>query len=560
MKKMTAFLAVLFIVFFAAHVVKAEQIDDFDVKIQVNKNGIISIQEKIVYDFGNEYKHGIYRDIPYIKTNQDGKKYQMDLTRILVTDETGGAYPFSKIREDRQIRLKIGDARRTVTGVHTYQINYQVSGALTYFSDHDELYWNITGNDWVVPIVKASSKIQLPAAVPQKDINAICYTGTVGSKDQHCTVDIQNNNVFINSSRPLPPSAGMTSAVGFPKNIVAVIEPKPVIDFFDTLWGKFFIIVVGLLILLWYVLYPIWLPIKWYLYGRDPKVAVGEVTAAYDPPKSQSGHIFTPAETGTIIDESVDMRDIVATVVDLARRGFLKIVEKKKNDFYLVKQNEFKVDRSLQQFEKDLLTGIFSDGDEIRIKDQDLYETVESVKKTIYRSMISQGSFPEDPQKKRTFYMIVVGLAVVTMNLPLVLLSLIFGRVMFRKTVLGKKQANVAKSLYNFLTTQSRQLEFQARGQMFFEKLLPYAVAFGVERLWAKRFAGLKIAPPTWYQSYDNRTFTTIYFISSLNSSLNSFSSVARPPTSTTSTSGFSSGFSGGSSGGGGGGGGGGSW
>ncbi|NCO88670.1 DUF2207 domain-containing protein, partial [Candidatus Roizmanbacteria bacterium] len=286
---------------------------------------------------------------------------------------------------------------------------------------------------------------------------------------------------------------------------------------------------------------------------------------------------------------------ILATVVDLARRGFIRIEEKKKGDFYLIKLKKFVTDnslprnqkapsvnpemngelprsdhqnapsassglRGLQEYEKKLLQGIFESEIEVRLKDQELYETVEDVKKTLYQSLITNGSFPDDPQRKRTFYNVIAGMALFTGNLFLVLMALIFGRVMFKKTRLGREQANVAKSLYNFISSQTRQLEFQANKQMFFEKLLPFAVAFGVEKVWAKRFSNLKLTPPDWYRGYGNNTFTTAYFISSLNSSLNSFSSVSQPPTPTTSTSGFSSGFSGGSSGGGGGGGGGGSW
>jgi uncharacterized membrane protein len=94
---------------------------------------------------------------------------------------------------------------------------------------------------------------------------------------------------------------------------------------------------------------------------------------------------------------------------------------------------------------------------------------------------------------------------------------------------------------------------------MFFEKLLPYAVAFGVEKVWAGRFKDIKLHNPDWYQSYDNRAFTTAYFLGSMNSSFSNFRTSATP---TRSSSGFSSGFSsgGGFSGGGGGGGGGGSW
>jgi len=90
-----------------------------------------------------------------------------------------------------------------------------------------------------------------------------------------------------------------------------------------------------------------------------------------------------------------------------------------------------------------------------------------------------------------------------------------------------------------------------------FEKLLPFAVAFGVERIWAKRFESLHIAPPSWYRSYSTTRFNSMMLVNSLNSS---FRTVATSATPTRSSTGHSSGFSGGFSGGGGGGGGGGSW
>ncbi len=152
-------------------------------------------------------------------------------------------------------------------------------------------------------------------------------------------------------------------------------------------------------------------------------------------------------------------------------------------------------------------------------------------------------------------------LGLFTGSFLLALAAFVFGRNLPRKTIEGVKAKNVAFSLRNFLKSQKRQLAFQADKQMMFEKLLPYAIVFGVERIWARRFADLDLKPPQWYQTYDQRSFNSVVFINSLNSSLSSFrSSVVPPPTSTTSTRGFSSGFGGGFSGGGGGGGGGGSW
>ena len=137
-------------------------------------------------------------------------------------------------------------------------------------------------------------------------------------------------------------------------------------------------------------------------------------------------------------------------------------------------------------------------------------------------------------------------MAVMTFNLPLFLISLIFGRAMPVKTLAGARAANVAKSLRNFLTSQERQLEFQAKKQLMFEELLPFAVAFGVEKIWAQRFKDINLKPPEWYSSYQTGAFNSTTFTRSLGYSLGSIASAATP---TRSSSGFSSGFSGGSSG-----------
>jgi uncharacterized membrane protein len=124
-----------------------------------------------------------------------------------------------------------------------------------------------------------------------------------------------------------------------------------------------------------------------------------------------------------------------------------------------------------------------------------------------------------------------------------------------RKTLLGAQIARDAHSLKNFLTSQKRQLEFQAQNQMMFEKLLPYAIAFGVEKVWAKRFEKINLHEPSWYQGYSTTSsFNSIYFAGALSNSFSSFKSSSAPSSS-------GSGFGGGGfSGGGGGGGGGGSW
>ena len=569
---MRKFLKIIFLLFvflqFALTVSAQEQIQSFDTQIIINKDGTINIEEKITYDFANLERHGIYREIPFLTKNKEGKRFKLELENFLVTDESGGKYQYKKTISNGKINLKIGDPDRTISGIKTYIINYKVSGALTYFSDHDELYWNATGNDWTVPILHSTSGVELPVGISQDQIKAICYTGPSGSSQQNCTADIKDNRVEILANQTLNSAEGLTLAVSFPKGIVAVLEPKPYITFWQTILGKIVAGLLALAFIFWYIIYPIWIPIKWLRQGRDPSTPLrqaqgrsgqvpGEVRAWFDPPKSKSGRPLTPEETGALVDERADMEDVSGMIISLAQKGYLKIVEKSKGNFSFIKMAPHFGSKELLTFEKDFLNELFATKDEFNLKKSKLYEAVEKVKTGIYEQLVSEGFFAKNPNKVRTFYSVIGVFALMTVNFALAFSSFLFGRHMPRKTVLGSETASVARSLRNFLSSQERQLAFQAKNQMFFEKLLPFAVAFGVEKIWAERFKDITMKPPDWYSGYGTTGFNSVVLTNSLNSSFTSVRSAATPVTSST---GHGSGFSGGSSGGGGGGGGGGSW
>ena len=561
MKNVLKILFVLFIfILLSPSVWAQEKIQSFDSKIVINKDGTIEVEEKIIYDFDGFDRHGIYRDIPYVKKNKAGKNFRMIFEKISVTDEKEEPYPYKEIDENGKLRLKVGDPDKIITGLHTYIIRYQVSGSLTYFSDHDELYWNATGNEWPVPIASSTSQVGLPVGAAPLQISATCYTGSVGSTEKDCEINKTDNNAAFKTNSILQSNQGLTVVFGFPKNIVSVLEPKPYVGFWETTLGKIVIAVIIFAAFLWFVVYPIWIPIKWLREGRDPNpIGTGEIRAWFDPPKTKPGRPLTPEETGALVDERVDMPDISAMIVSVAQKGFLKIEEREKNNFYLVKRKDFAGDASILQLEKSFLDGIFQSSNEISLKKRklSLYTAVEEAKKKIYEQLVKERFFAKNPNSIRIFYTVIGILALTTANFPLVFSAFFFGRHMPRKTPLGVEAKNVAKSLRNFLSSQERQLEFQAKNQLFFEKLLPYAVAFGVERIWAERFKDIQMVTPDWYSGYGAARFNSVYFTNSLNSSFSSLQSAATP---TTSSTGHSSGFSGGSSGGGGGGGGGGSW
>lgn len=533
--------------------ITGEHIESFDSDIVIRKDGTIHVKETVFYDFSNLSRHGIYRTIFYTKAESNGKTYELSFSNFSVTNRNGKSYQFQKTTSDSIITLKIGDPDRTITGSHFYVISYDVSGALGYFQNHDELYWNVTGDEWNVPIKSAYATVTLPANI-KDNLTSACYTGGYGSKESNCSIDQRENVLTFKSDSFLNTNSGLTVVVGFPKGIIATLLPQERIPFFDTLVGKITLVLIVAGLFLWYLVLPILLVILWFKYGRDPYVGK-PVTAWYDPPQTKNRRILTPAETGGLVDETVDNRDIFATIIDLARRGYMRIEEREKKDFYLVFTSKSRLQDKIQPFEEELLTGIFAGERDVRVKDTKMYATINKVSDMLHKEMVKNGYFKTNPKTIRTWYYVLGGFAVFTFNFVLAFVAFLFGKNMPRKTLFGAEQANVGKGLKNFLSSQKRQLKFQGDKQMLFEKLLPYAVAFGVEKIWAQRFAAFDLKPPTWYRGYSGSTFNSVIFANSLHSSYSSFASVSHAP------SGTGSGFGGGGfSGGGGGGGGGGSW
>lgn len=543
--------------------VHAESVRTFDAHYRVQADGTVQVEERISYDFGPLERHGIYRDIETITKNATGDLYRIDVSDLDVANENGLRLPFTTQHKrstgSDRISLRIGDPNRTITGEHQYVITYTLSGAITYFSDHDELYWNVTGNDWEVPIEQVSASVTVPPdASGSATLQAACYTGATGSTATNCRSNVSGTSAAYLADG-LRSFEGLTIVAGFPKGLVAQLEATPYVAPKPSIWTILLAILGVIFGVFWYIALPPWIIWKWYRQGRDPKVAgSGVVTAAFDPPKLADGQLLTPAETGTLIDEQVHARDITAAIVDLARRGYMRIEERKKKDWWLVKGSESKNKTELQPHETIILDKLFASREEVQLSKTDLTNMHTLATTSLNESMVLRGFFAKRPDKIRNPYYALAAVAMFTMNIVLALIAVFAGRAMPKKSAAGVVAANQAKSLKNFLNSQQRHLEFQALNQMTFEKLLPYAVAFGVEKVWAKRFADVPFQQPSWYTPYSsNNALNAAVFTRSLSSSMTRVTSSMTP---TSSSTGHSSGFSGGFSGGGGGGGGGGSW
>ncbi|NQV13213.1 MAG: DUF2207 domain-containing protein [Parcubacteria group bacterium] len=548
----------------AGYELYTEKIQNFDVNIVVNEDSSLEVTEKIVYDFAEYQKHGIYRDIPY-KYKARGGRFSVKLSDFKVVDEKGTSYNYTVTKQGDKKRVKIGDADRYVSGVHTYLVSYKVQRALNYFNEHDELYWNVTGVEWQVPINWSGVTIKLPQTVAEDQLQTACYTGVYGSTASNCQLEIKENGemTFITDGQ-LRAYEGLTVVVGWPKGVVT----KPAL-LQRTVWflqDNYYFFLPFLIFLTSFT--------YWWVRGRDPKMQ-GAVVAEYEAPDG-----LAPAEVGTVIDGKADNKDITAQLIDLAIRGYLKIKQTGmgKKDYQLVKLKE--ADSLERDFDKKLMEALFKGRNEVTMKDLEnsFYKDMTAVGKLLYGAVTSKGYYAKNPKRAKFGCLFVAGVILgigafflggVAANFFLGVslfvsgvIMIVFSIFMPKRTKKGVETLRRIEGFKDFLrVTEKERLKFHNPPKMIpemFEKFLPYAMVLGVEGKWAKNFENIYKQQPDWYEGYGGRSFSPMYLASSMSSFSSRSTSVMTSQPSSASSGG--SGFSGGGSGGGGGGGGGGSW
>jgi len=126
------------------------RIENFQSEVLVMADGTIDVTENIQAHFVGGPWHGLYRTIPVEYVTPQGLNYSLFLDVKRVTDGSGRTlkYETSRERHYRKLKIYVPDADNST---QTISLEYVVSDALRFFDDHDELYWNVTGDDWDVP-------------------------------------------------------------------------------------------------------------------------------------------------------------------------------------------------------------------------------------------------------------------------------------------------------------------------------------------------------------------------------------------------------------------------
>jgi uncharacterized membrane protein YgcG len=292
-----------------------ERIVDFNSRIEVAESGALTVRETIdLIAAGVQIKRGIYRDFPTRYTGGWGTHVEVPFD-VLQVMRDGQPEPYHTEPHDNGVRVYIGARDRQVSpGEHTYVLVYRSAHQIGFFNDHDELYWNVTGNGWDFPIVRAEALVVLPAGVPRQQVRLEGYTGYRGSKahDLRTWVDGATGELGFATTEALLPHQGLTIVASFPKGF---IRPPTVEE-----WRAAFLranapLVVGaagaLLVLLYYL-------IAWWLVGRDPER--GTIIPLFEAPGNLS-----PAGLRFLARMGYDERCLSAALLDMAVKGWLEI-------------------------------------------------------------------------------------------------------------------------------------------------------------------------------------------------------------------------------------------
>src|SRR3990172_4746409 len=91
-----AILCISLFLLFSPQTVFAEQINNFSATYAIQSDGTVNVVETLQYDFGSLDRHGIYRTIPFITTNDEDKRFKIAFDDISIRDAEGNPYKFTR--------------------------------------------------------------------------------------------------------------------------------------------------------------------------------------------------------------------------------------------------------------------------------------------------------------------------------------------------------------------------------------------------------------------------------------------------------------------------------
>ncbi len=464
----------------------------YQVGVTFNAEGHADLEEVIEVQF-SQPRHGIFRHIP-LRSIVNGKK----VDRLIRNVEVEG-FKFKTSKKNQNLIIKIGDADKWVEGVQTYRIRYTVLNPLDFFEENSQFYWDLLGVSWPVVTERFEFALYFPGGIRLQEDDVRVFTGVSGAQGQSAVWQVMSNVVEGYSVQKFMPQEGLTIAVRLPRD---AFKPMDKLTYFLKRHGLLLAIIPFL---------------SFGVYGfvqtRNKKEVI---TTEYFPPEG-----ISPSVAGGFVDHSVDPNDILCLIPHLANKGYLRLEMKpaqsiwKKMDVTFYKLKEAGDD--LMPFEKHFFQYLFSAGHVVNL---------ESLRDKFYMHMISlqteikvwikaQGWYETRQDKLGCIAIIAAlaaivwgvvalvafenmdGIALIATGLVLFVLAFTF----HKRTEQGNETYRRLEGFREFVNKAERPVieRLMHEDPRYYDKTMPFALAFGYLKKWNRHFEGLLTQPPSWY-------------------------------------------------------------
>ncbi|NDJ53990.1 MAG: DUF2207 domain-containing protein [Chloroflexi bacterium] len=508
----------------------------WDATYQINGDGTVDVTERYVIDFTGEFRRGftvIERDLFTFLDNVSVSSEGIEYIQVQGANEQANTFVVEESAGQYEFQWFFGPVRNVSK---EFVISYTLHQAIIINAEvGDRFFWQPVRPPEGVPVLDAEVRVILP---PGAEVDMEIGPALFGSGRFEVAGDL-NSVVF--SGGDIWTSDSFEIGVRFQHGIVPSVEPPWQAAYeaeqvradrqrMIQAWSSIIFGALGFLTLIGGLF---GVGMLWLTKGRDPKT--GAVPEYLERPPSG----LAPAVAGTLIDERANMHDIVSTLVDLARRGVLTMQEvpqetlgiKMGTDFRFRKVGE--ATESLADHEDRVVKAVFGGRTERDLSDlrERFYSHIPGIEKALYKEVVKEGYFEESPEKVRQRYTALgvagasisgaiffcglflggdlsleivdsLGIAVLCPLIAVFLVSValwISGGVMPAKTRKGAEEAAKWKAFKRYLENIDRLKDLNDVNEQF-DEYLPYAIAFGLERGWIRKFSRIETTPmPGWY-------------------------------------------------------------
>jgi uncharacterized membrane protein len=500
----------------------------WDTDVVVNNDGTMSVEENYEIEFiGGDFTFG-FRSINISRFES--------IVDVVVSDESA-VYEESRSEAPRTYYVNKDSSEYVIywfypatrDATRRFTITYTVLGGVAVDETiGDEAFWSAVGVNHDYAVESAVVNFQVPpGAVIDTSIEPYRFgvDAPYEISSDLTRVTYHAENIPANKEFEV----GVRFSHGYVPNVKptwqAAYERERIKQARKAKWGPILNLAAGSLAILFLVGGLVGVYLLWSLVGRDPKVE-GIPSHLSSPPSD-----LPPGLAGTLVDEKADLQDIIATLVDLARRGAIDMVETEKGFLGIKTSSEvefhLRTDYSgtMREYEATFLRELFGGRDTIETSDlrEKFYSKIPVIQKQLYREAVKEGLFPASPKAVRGRYLglgiagfvLSAGFGMIIaaalsdlvsmalcpfMSLGMVsfVLILISG-VMPAKTRKGAEEAKKWEAFKKYLEDVEQYVDVETVTDQF-DEYLPYAVAFGLEHTWVKKFARVSSTPiPPWF-------------------------------------------------------------